>query len=102
VPGNGKRAAAVRVWVAGAEYVLIAAINEATGEVRYFLSNAAGEPVARLLAVAFRRFSVEQGFRMGKQEAGLMDYEGRDYTGLITGVSRWFSGVGEVCLSCNT
>jgi hypothetical protein len=26
---------------------------------------------------------VEHGFRLGKQEAGLMDYEGRDYTGLI-------------------
>ena len=23
------------------------------------------------------------GFRLGKQEAGLLDYEGRDYTGLI-------------------
>src|SRR5262249_12044137 len=41
------------------------------------------EPVARVLAVAFRRWTVEHGFRLGKQEAGLMDYEGRDYTGLI-------------------
>ena len=59
------------------------AINEATAEVKYFLSNAAAVAVARLLAVAFRRFSVEQRFRLGKQEAGLLDYEGRDYTGLL-------------------
>ena len=39
--------------------------------------------IPRLLAVAFCRWSVEQGFRLAKQEAGLMHYEGRDYTGLI-------------------
>jgi SRSO17 transposase len=83
VCGSVWRAAAARVWVAGREHVLIVAINEATAEVKYFLSNAAAVPVARLLAVAFRRFSVEQGFRLGKQEAGLLDYEGRDYTGLL-------------------
>lgn len=83
VRGSVWRAAAVRVWVAGAEHVLIAAINEATAEVKYFLSNAADAAVARQLAVAFRRFTVEQGFRLGKQEAGLLDYEGRDYTGLM-------------------
>jgi SRSO17 transposase len=26
---------------------------------------------------------VEHGFRLGKQEAGLMDYEGRNYVGLM-------------------
>jgi SRSO17 transposase len=83
VRGSVWRAAAARVWVAGREHALIVAINEATAEVKYFLSNAAAVAVARLLAVAFRRFSVEQGFRLGKQEAGLLDYEGRDYTGLI-------------------
>jgi hypothetical protein len=82
VRGSVWRASAARVWVAGGEHVLIVAINEATAEVKYFVSNAA-VPVALLLAVAFRRFSVEQGFRLGKQEAGLLDYEGRDYTGLI-------------------
>jgi hypothetical protein len=36
-----------------------------------------------VLAVAFRRWTVEHAFRLGKQEAGLVDYEGRDYTGLL-------------------
>jgi SRSO17 transposase len=77
------RASAVLVWVAGRPHLLIVAINEATAEVKYFLSNATAEPLTRLLAVAFRRWTVEHGFRVGKQEAGLMHYEGRDYTGLI-------------------
>ena len=50
---------------------------------KYFLTNATGEPLARVLAVAFRRWTVEHAFRLGKQEAGLLDYEGRDYTGLL-------------------
>ncbi len=77
------RAAAATVWVAGRQHLLIVAINEATAEVKYFLSNATAVPLTRLLAVAFRRWTVEQGFRLGKQEAGLMHYEGRDYIGLI-------------------
>jgi SRSO17 transposase len=77
------RAAPAVVWVAGREHLLIVAINEATAEVKYFLSNATNTPVARLLAVVFCRFSVEQSFRLAKQEAGLMHYEGRDYTGLM-------------------
>jgi SRSO17 transposase len=77
------RATSALVWVAGRKHLLIVAINEATAEVKYFLSNATGVSLSLLLAVAFRRFTVEQGFRLGKQEAGLMDYEGRDYTGLI-------------------
>jgi SRSO17 transposase len=28
-------------------------------------------------------WSIEHAFRLGKQEAGLMDYEGRNYTGLV-------------------
>jgi SRSO17 transposase len=77
------RAATAVVGVAGREHLLIVAINEATAEVKYFLSNAPSVPVARLLAVAFCRWSVEHNFRLAKQEAGLMHYEGRDYTGLI-------------------
>jgi SRSO17 transposase len=83
VRGSVWRAATAWVWVAGTEHVLIVAINEATAEVKYFLSNAPATAVSLLLTVAFRRFSVEQSFRLGKQEAGLLDYEGRDYTGLI-------------------
>jgi SRSO17 transposase len=77
------RATTAVVWVAGREHLLIVAINEATAEVKYFLSNATTTPVARLLAVAFCRWSVEHNFRLAKQEAGLMHYEGRNYTGLM-------------------
>src|SRR5438067_9772654 len=76
------RAATAAVWVADREHTLVAAVNEATAEVKYFLTNATTAPVARVLAVAFRRAVVEHAFRLGKQEAGLMHYEGRDYTGL--------------------
>jgi SRSO17 transposase len=83
VRGAVWRAATAAVWVAGREHTLIVAINEATAAVKYFLTNATAVPVARVRAVAFCRWTVEHGFRLGKQEAGLMDYEGRDYTGLI-------------------
>lgn len=77
------RATRATVWVADREQTLVVAVNEATAEVKYFLSNATSAPLARVLAVAFRRYTVEHAFRLGKQEAGLMDYEGRDYTGLL-------------------
>jgi SRSO17 transposase len=77
------RAATAVVWVAGREHVLIVAINEATAEVKYFLSNATTTAVTQLLAVAFCRWNVEHSFRLAKQEAGLMHYEGRHYTGLM-------------------
>jgi SRSO17 transposase len=76
------RAVDAAVWVAGQKQRLIVAINEATAEVKYFLTNATTEPLACVLAVAFRRWTVEHSFRLGKQEAGLMHYEGRDYLGL--------------------
>jgi SRSO17 transposase len=77
------RAATATVWAAGREHTLVVAVSEATAEVKYFLTNATAEPLARVLAVAFRRWTVEHSFRLGKQEAGLTDYEGRDYTGLL-------------------
>jgi SRSO17 transposase len=77
------RAVTAAVWVADREHTLVAAANEATGEVKYFLTNATTAPLTRVLAVAFRRWAVEHAFRLGKQEAGLMDYEGRNYPGLI-------------------
>lgn len=76
------RATTATVWVADREHTLVAAVNEATAEVKYFLTNATTASLTRVLAVAFRRWSVEHSFRLGKQEAGLMHYEGRDYTGL--------------------
>jgi SRSO17 transposase len=77
------RAATATVWVANGEHTLVVAVNEATAEVKYFLTNATAASLARVLAVAFRRWTVEHAFRLGKQEAGLMDYEGRNYTGLV-------------------
>jgi SRSO17 transposase len=77
------RAAEATVWAADRKHKLVVAINEATAEVKYFLTNALTTPLARVLAVAFRRWTVEHAFRLGKQEAGLMHYEGRDYTGLV-------------------
>jgi SRSO17 transposase len=77
------RATTAAVWVADREHTLIAAVDEATAEVKYFLTNATSAPLPRVLAVAFRRAVVEHAFRLAKQEAGLMHYEGRDYTGLL-------------------
>lgn len=77
------RAKGVRVWAARGWHTLVTAVNEATGEVKYFVTNAVRESVGRVLAVGFRRATVEHAFRVAKQEAGLMHYEGRDYTGLI-------------------
>jgi len=76
------RAQATAVWVADREHTLIVAINEATAEVKYFLTNATDESLRQVLRVAFRRWTVEHAFRLAKQEAGLMHYEGRNYIGL--------------------
>jgi SRSO17 transposase len=76
------RAVTATVWVADREHTLVAAVDEATGEVKYFLTNAT-TPLNRVLEVAFRRWTVEHAFRLGKQEAGLLDYEGRNYKGLV-------------------
>jgi SRSO17 transposase len=65
-------------------YWLIVARNAATGEVKYFVSNApADTPLERLLRVAFLRWNVEHEFRVAKGEIGLGHYEGRNYTGLL-------------------
>ena len=77
------RAASTSVEAAGRSYTLVVAINEATAEVKYFATNAAGVPLGRVLAVAFRRATIEHAFRVAKGEAGLMHYEGRQYVGLV-------------------
>jgi SRSO17 transposase len=82
-PDQWWRAVGVAVQVAGHDDTLVAAINEATGELKYFVTNATDQPLRVVLPVAFRRATVEHGFRLGKQEAGLMHYEGRQYTGLM-------------------
>jgi SRSO17 transposase len=62
---------------------LMVAVNVATGEVKYFVSNATGRSVKTLLKVAFRRAPIEHLFRIAKQEVGLMHFEGRSYRGLL-------------------
>jgi SRSO17 transposase len=77
------RAACVPVWVRGRAYSLLVAVNESTAEVKYFVTNAPGVALVRVLAIAFRRATIEHSFRVAKSEAGLMHYEGRQYVGLI-------------------
>jgi SRSO17 transposase len=77
------RAMEKRVWAAGRWHRLIAAINEATGEVKYFVTNELTGSLRRVLRVAFTRWNVEHVFRVAKQETGLTHYEGRHYQGLI-------------------
>ncbi len=65
-------------------YWLLWAKNSATGEEKYFLSNAPTNAKLRtLVRVAFRRWNVEHTFRVGKSELGFTHYEGRNYTGLM-------------------
>jgi SRSO17 transposase len=65
-------------------YWLIVARNVATGEVKYFISNApADTPVETLLRVAFCRWNVEHTFRVAKTEIGFGHFEGRSYVALM-------------------
>jgi SRSO17 transposase len=77
------RARRSRVWAARGWHTLVTAVNEATGEVKYLVTNAVGESLATLLAVAFRRAAVEHAFRIAKTEGGLTHFEGRQYVGLM-------------------
>jgi SRSO17 transposase len=76
------RAAGKRVRVNGLSMTLVVACNDETGEVKYFLAWGTTS-VGRVLRVGFRRWTVEHVFRVAKQEVGLMDYEGRNDTGLM-------------------
>jgi SRSO17 transposase len=77
------RAASASVEAGGRRYTLVAAINKATAEVKYFVTNATAAPLRRVLAVAFRRATIEHAFRVAKSEAGLTHFEGRQYVGLV-------------------
>jgi SRSO17 transposase len=77
------RAARVPVEVGGCRWALIAAVNESTAEVKYFVTNATGAALGRVLAVALRRATIEHSFRVAKSEAGLAHYEGRQWVGLV-------------------
>jgi SRSO17 transposase len=65
-------------------YWLIAASNQQTGEMKYFVSNApVKERLSTLLEVAFSRWQVEKWFERAKQECGFGAFEVRTYTSLI-------------------
>ena len=65
-------------------YWLIVARNVATGEVKYFVSNAPPHtPPVTLLRVAFSRWGVEHAFRLAKTEVGFGHFEGRSWLGLM-------------------
>ncbi|MFN0282729.1 MAG: transposase, partial [Kineosporiaceae bacterium] len=53
------RATPAAVWVAGREHTPVAATSAATGEVKDVVTSATTAPVARVPAVAFRRWTVE-------------------------------------------
>ena len=79
-------AKAAQVWVAGSgrTYWLIWARHPATGEEKYFVSNApAGASLRRLLRAGFGRWNVEHCFRLSKGEIGFRDFQGRSYVGLM-------------------
>jgi SRSO17 transposase len=65
-------------------YWLIVARNVATGQVKYFLSNAPADTALEiLLRVAFSRWNVEHAFRVCKTEIGFSHFEGRSYVALM-------------------
>ena len=65
-------------------YWLIVAKSVATGEVKYFVSNAPPRTaLSTLMTVAFTRWGVEHVFRLAKTEVGFGHFEGRSYPGLI-------------------
>ena len=66
------------------KYWLILARHAATGEIKYFVSNAAANTSLRdMLQAAFARWHVEPWFGRAKQEAGFGAFEVRTYTSLI-------------------
>jgi SRSO17 transposase len=81
---------AAQVWQvqdqqwSGRTYWLLWTKNIASGEEKYFLSNApATAKVRTLVRVGFRRWNVEHAIRLAKREVGLTHYEGRNYTALL-------------------
>jgi SRSO17 transposase len=76
------RARPSRVWAARGWHTLVTAVNEATGEGKFFVTNAVRESLAAILAVAFKRATVEHAFQVGKTQLGLTHFEGRQHVGL--------------------
>ena len=65
------------------QHRLIQARNRETGEIKYFITNAARRIGLRgVLRAAFVRWNVEHVFRVAKSEVGLSHFEGRSYVSL--------------------
>ena len=64
-------------------YWLIAARSVATGEMKYFVSNALDASWKEMLEAAWTRWHVEVWFERAKQEVGLGAFEMRNYPGLM-------------------
>jgi len=70
------------------QYTLIIARHADTGEIKYFVSNAAAcVSLSDLLTAAFARWQIELWFERAKQEAGLGAFEVRTYRSLLR---HWF------------
>jgi SRSO17 transposase len=66
------------------QYGLIVARNPETGEIKYFISNAAARvSLEDMLTAAFARWHIEMWFERAKQEAGLGAFEVRTYRSLL-------------------
>ena len=66
------------------KYWLIIARNPATGEVKYFVSNApASASIQEMMVAAFARWHIEKWFERAKQESGFGAFEVRSYPSLI-------------------
>jgi len=97
------RVKAARVWLHGkagwseGTPWLIWASNDATGEEKFFLSNAsANTPVEVLVRVGFRRANVEHSFRVCKTELGFTHFEGRNYVALMRHLTLCLTALGFV------
>ena len=64
-------------------YWLIVARNVASGEIKYFVSNALDASLEEMLQAAWTRWHVEVWFERAKQEVGLGAFEMRNYPGLM-------------------
>jgi SRSO17 transposase len=82
-------------------YWLIATRNPATGETRYWVSNApADADLKEMLGVALARWHVEKWFERAKQEVGLGAFEVRTYISLTR---HWLTcRVAMLFLACQT
>jgi len=70
---------------------LIAAVNVATHEVKYYTTNDRRRSLRTVVRVAFRRAAIEHPFRLVEHEAGFTHSEGRNYRAL----RRYFRGGGR-------